>query len=346
MSKSTNGVDSSLDPPTESLFSNLVTVISGARQTANQEFSRFWDKFTHNNQNTDSAHTWFAKDMQRQKSFNTATFGSQGDLARIEAGQTIHGRLVPDKHRRVGYMRDAEIQTEHFIQGDSLDGLGFSVKRKASSLMEDLEEEKEKERPNKMMKSDTISTSPAPVVHSVTTVRSPIQSSPMRSTPQHSFSPARSSPESSNHIRTGSVKSVKRLTFELEEAFSPRFPTPVGQPLVYSIPFKAKDNSDPFNPADIVNDTAPVPAKEDSPIHEKNDKQEDTSQKETESCYVSPKEHHTPSGSPYRSTSSRTVMKAAGMSPQSPKRRMDREEEDRRLEELQQKVNSIKSQVR
>lgn len=226
-----------------SFFSDLATAISGAKQTANQEFGRFWGKFvsgkpspTHIKHSTLSRHK-----------------PTQNDISRMKARKNIQGRIIPDNK---GYMKDAEIQTD-------VDAIPVT-RRKRSPDEETLH------RPAKMSRSDLTPFSasnhspPEPprfssqpindvvyifddnetpkALNRKPLVTRPIRSPLIRKSIVGSVTPVRASPERPD-IVTGSSKSVKRLTFELEEALSPRFPisSPVKKNTTKFI------NDDPFD---------------------------------------------------------------------------------------------------
>ncbi|KAG2229797.1 hypothetical protein BDF21DRAFT_494973 [Thamnidium elegans] len=72
-----------------SLFSDVVTVISGARQSANQEFNKFWDKYISKR----------ITDNGTSSSQYLPIHFTEYDLACIKEGKNIQGRLIPVSNR-------------------------------------------------------------------------------------------------------------------------------------------------------------------------------------------------------------------------------------------------------
>ncbi|KAI8061851.1 uncharacterized protein B0P05DRAFT_590594 [Gilbertella persicaria] len=169
-----------------SLFSNFVSVISGARQTASQEFTRFWETL-----NT-------SKTPNRQ----APLFMASSKDSHKDTSENIYNSIIPDYNRR-SCIKDAEIQTD-FV----------SEKRKYTSEVE------AESRPQKLAKRNT---SPPQTLHqSITFSRKRQDFDKEQESPRKIFKSTPSSPIKHDVIK-GS-KSVKRLTLELEEALSPRFP--------------------------------------------------------------------------------------------------------------------------
>ncbi|KAI9270960.1 hypothetical protein EDC94DRAFT_655869 [Helicostylum pulchrum] len=73
-----------------SLFSDVVTVISGARQSANQEFNKFWDKYISKR---------FEDNDTSSSSQYLPIHYTEYDLACIKEGKNIQGRLIPVSNR-------------------------------------------------------------------------------------------------------------------------------------------------------------------------------------------------------------------------------------------------------
>lgn len=231
-------------PP--SIITYFVNVISGARQTASQEFGRFWENLEHHHQHSllaTDAVTDTGTDTSTARNIRTPRSSSKNksDASRLNKGEHINGRIIPDHYRR-GYIKDAEIQTERF---DAATPPSIVYKRKASNaLSSNCEYKADLDRPFKKQAqsvspptycastkgkeaamSDISPTCPSPrevpSKLSLSTHTSPIRH-------QHHFQtrPATASPEQrrvSRDVMTGS-KSVRRLTHELESSFIPRSP--------------------------------------------------------------------------------------------------------------------------
>lgn len=73
-----------------SLLSDVVTVISGARQSANQEFNKFWDKYI--------SKKLADNDTSSSSQYLPIHF-TEYDLACIKEGRNIQGRLIPMSNR-------------------------------------------------------------------------------------------------------------------------------------------------------------------------------------------------------------------------------------------------------
>jgi hypothetical protein len=219
------------------LFSYFVNVISGARQTASQEFGRFWENLEHHHQNTTSTTTGTSTDAVQNAYIPRYSIKNKNDTTRMSKGEQINGRIIPDHYRR-GYIKDAEIQTESF---DDILSPSPVHKRKANSS---LSYNYQYNRPLKKQ-ATSVSPSPAPLVPSTKDIidnkdDSPICSetkavpwdyslsantSPIQQR-QFQTRPATTSPERrkiTSDVMTGS-KSVRRLTHELESSFIPRSP--------------------------------------------------------------------------------------------------------------------------
>lgn len=411
MDSDLNDADSLMNAQPENVFSSIVTAISGARQTANQEFNRFWDKLTNTTPNSTRTHLLNNQHQKpRNQMFRSTLFGNEGDLARIEAGKIIHGRLVPDNNRGVSHIKNADIQTDEFV-----DNKNFSIKRKSS-----LKEDSTPQRPKKISRKEystpvastsfkespktplltqqslhaqslsPVETKPIPaareesfrdVSHSeykpygnspgrtspvrTSPVRaSSVRASPMRASPVRANSPVISSPvksspfkkspyrtspmrsPSENQIKTGSVKSVRRLTFELEEAFSPRFPLPVGYTKQQNT---NSDSSDPFHSTPLLKSNAidnNLPKSSLTPTRENSFNRVK---------FTSPTERHLTDT--VKVATSTTLLNETNVAidhqsisnvsqdAPSTSKRFDQEEEDRRIEELERNVSTIKSQV-
>lgn len=415
MDSELNDTDSPFNAPPENVFSSIVTAISGARQTANQEFNRFWDKLTNNTAKLNSTRTHSSYNFQqkpRHQMLASTAVGNEADIARIEAGKVIHGRLVPDNHRGISHIKNAEIQT-----GEFLDNKNFSIKRKPSFK----EDNDASFHPKKILRKEynTPSLSPAatsnyikespktplltqqslhaeslspveskpipvtrmetprntshsgyteymkspvrdfsPRASPIRAAESPARSSPVKSSPFRS-SPLRTSPMRSpaeNLIKTGSTKSVRRLTFELEEAFSPRFPLPVGYQKSQTTTHH--DSSDPFHSTPLRKDNAMLKP---NPSYTRESKVDHinttTSIDHALTNTLSNVHHNTTTTTTTTSATSLSeslldtsqsvsnVSKETSMSHNSTPKRFDQEEEDRRIEELERNVSTIKSQM-
>jgi hypothetical protein len=362
--------DSSFDRPTQdsSYFSDFVTVISGARQTANQEFNRFWEKFglnKGNNINTTSTQTPTSSrkmiptrqsqlQNRDQKSVPAATFRNKNDLARMKAGQSIYGRIIPDTNRR-GYIKDAEIQTDDLMDEDIRASSSvlvpiqeqlqpvdtkkeaadnkptYTYKRKSSLVSKDLNDILS--RPQKIPKRDStppvITTTPSATLKTAfiahlsksakhtadeeelgiadTRVPKVIKQSLSTARRFISSTPVHLSPErhgNKSDIVTGSAKSVKRLTSELEEAFSPRFPP--------SFTSATKRTFHDSSSSSISNSNS-------------------------SSSEVSSTNHD-----PFQST---PIIQNSQSLTSTQNKRLTQEEEDERMEQLEKKVGTIQSQV-
>lgn len=416
MDRELNDTDSPPNAPPENVFSSIVTAISEARQTANQEFVRFWDRLTNNNTAKPSVtrtRTSFNIHQQKPRSNQTLSstaFGNEADIARIEAGKVIHGRLVPDNHRGISHIKNAEIET-----GEFLDNKNFSIKRKPSFK----EDNEGSFRPKKILRkeynntpspssaaaSNYIQESPktplltqqslhaeslspveskpiqvtrmdtprtpshteyttqymkspardfspraspiraraAAALESPTVKSSPVKHSPVRSSPFKS-SPLRNSPVRSpaeNLIKTGSTKSVRRLTFELEEAFSPRFPLPVGYQKTQQ--YTHHDSSDPFHSTPLRKDHAMLKADPNYFTGKSNvDPTDTTTSTDHALATTTTTTTITNDTTPL---SECNVSQEISVAHSSTPKRFDQEEEDRRIEELERNVSTIKSQV-
>lgn len=288
MSNETNGGGDSkelnLTTQDSSYFNDFVTVISGARQTANQEFNRFWEKFgfnkassnnnsytsssvqTSTTMNNNSSSRKMIRCNSREEQESSFISRNKSDIARMRNGQDIYGRIIPDTNRR-GYIKDADIQTddvakekeEEFASLPSLSSPPLAVQHQAeATTKQDTPRTTNKRkpspisssdgllsRPQKMLKTDaTPPSSLSPLRPTTTATASKAENEEIRvkqspSSTRHfipnssplnlspiKLSPIKLSPERKNSIVTGSSKSVKRLTSELEETFSPRFPHP------------------------------------------------------------------------------------------------------------------------
>lgn len=294
-----------------SFFTDLATAISGATQSANQEFGRFWEKYVSNKGNTSlSQNSANNNTLLKYKSLQP----SQNDISRMRARKNIQGRIIPDNNRG-GYMKDAEIQTDKLMaeaipdspQSQMEDDIPrYPLKRRftVNELDEVLPRPPKMARvdltpPAKPFSASTYSQTPKfslqpiksssynlpqtsfisvedldpnddgtpkPLNKSPSVIR-PIRSPSIRrsvGSPSY-LTPVKASPErlcNKSDIVTGSSKSVRRLTFELEEAFSPRFPasySPVSSPIKKgTIDTTDINDEDPFHSKPLVKD-APKP---------------------------------------------------------------------------------------
>ncbi|KAI9280730.1 hypothetical protein BY458DRAFT_487283 [Sporodiniella umbellata] len=203
-----------------SLLSNFVNVISGAKKSATVEFDKFCENIG-----------WKAKPTP-------VIVHNKHDIARIQARQSIHGRILPDEYRHI-IGKDVEIQTDEFPP-EELE----SYKRRLSSSDMSVDRLSEEYRPVKMNKSRHTPVSPIKERHKSA---SPIKERHTEHTKfskesdtEHSVANANNSSnaaltslindyndymdiEPRNSI-TNSSKSVKRLTSELEKIFSAQHP--------------------------------------------------------------------------------------------------------------------------
>lgn len=258
-----------------SFFTELAAVISGAKQSANQEFGRFWEKFV---------------STKDGKSSNRL---SPYDLSDMKARKNIQGRIIPDnkynfENNRKRPFTDYTTTTKTKISKLDLvspfssssppvtsrtpsessttkTGL-LPPQRQVVQLTQDLPLPQE---PTQLISSPIRNSvaQPSPIAEqreSSPVNKSPVNRSPLGSRPIRSPSIRRSIVSSTPNLRgspdrpdivTGSSKSVKRLTHELEEALSPRFPPP--SPLrKETTPIRRKE-------------TTPIRRKETTPISNK-----------------------------------------------------------------------------
>lgn len=257
----------------ETIFTNIYNVISGARQSASQEFTRFWESLGHAQRPYYPTATTTTSSNQRRIKKTTSLKNKQHNR------NNINGRFLPDDNVR-GIVKDVEIQTDDLLQQTALSiphkrassaveeyhipfPVKKSLKRTSFSQLErnssfdrpststsrrivtlddehpkeqqqQQQEEKESISHEKATKKNAKESLPPPPPSppsppKMQTVTKGISLSPsrMQSPKRASTSKAvgRFTPSPSRDIMTGS-KSVRRLTLELEEQFTPRFPSP------------------------------------------------------------------------------------------------------------------------
>jgi hypothetical protein len=238
------------------LISYFVNVISGARQTASQEFGRFWENLEHHHHNIPTTTTTTTTPTSTSTATDSAattrsirtprsSVKNINDTSRLNKGEHINGRIIPDHYRR-GYIKDAEIQTENFevsipsstVHKRKASGslssnytywteLERPLKKQARSVSPPAPSIKEKESStigslleNKDDSSLSPGTREVPWTYSLSANTSPIHRRYFQTRP------ATASPErrkETTDVMTGS-KSVRRLTHELESNFIPRSP--------------------------------------------------------------------------------------------------------------------------
>ncbi|KAG1138503.1 hypothetical protein G6F37_010473 [Rhizopus arrhizus] len=200
---SENGEEEQKDP---SLLTSFVNVISGAKQSATIEFDKFCENIG-----------WRPKPKP-------VVIRNKYDMVRVQAGQSIHGRILPDRHRH-NYVKDAEIQTDD-ISEEEFEGL----KRRSSVSSISIDREMEEHRPTKMLRRDYTKSIQRPNEEMIS---NQLLKENIMQRPNDDISTCFDSVgESSNNryavqskvnFTTGS-KSVKRLTSELEKIFSAKQP--------------------------------------------------------------------------------------------------------------------------
>ncbi|GAN04210.1 hypothetical protein MAM1_0057c03670 [Mucor ambiguus] len=109
----------------ENIFTNIYNVIAGARESASQEFTRFWESLGHAQRPyylSSSSTTTQARKIKVPTSIRNRQFSS------------INGRFLPDDNVR-GVVKDVEIQTDDDLLQPS--SLSIPHKRSASSTFEE-----------------------------------------------------------------------------------------------------------------------------------------------------------------------------------------------------------------
>ncbi|KAI7892179.1 uncharacterized protein EV154DRAFT_505889 [Mucor mucedo] len=245
-----------------SFFTELAAAITGAKQTANQEFGRFWEKFVS------------TKDGKSSNTVGTTTRLTPSDLSHMKARKNIQGRIIPDNkfsvensHHQHQYRKRPAPESPLRTSANKISKMDllspFSSYSPPSTPVH-------RQPVTRVGSSQSVHTSPHLTAYDLTPplpppppppqpaaakvisspIRNPVaQSSPIaertpinfsrtplairpirspsvrRSIASSTPSSIRGSPERPD-IVTGSSKSVKRLACELEEALSPRF-TPI-----------------------------------------------------------------------------------------------------------------------
>lgn len=288
-----------------SFFSDLATAITGATQTANQEFGRFWEKFVSNKGHANPSLTSENSTILPRHKLQP----SQNDISRMRARKNIQGRIIPDNNRGI-HIKDAEIQTDHSKTEAIPD---------PSPMMEDINSRPPLKRryftresdeissrspklpkidstpPAKSFSASTFSQTPKPVysnfaqstssgvqedleikpklLNMVSSVTRPIRSPSIRRSEGSNYNSSHE--KHTPDIVTGSSKSVKRLTFELEETFSPRFPpaySPIARSPIASSPIArspitaSRIGSSPISQSPIVHSVIAHNAFDSSPV--------------------------------------------------------------------------------
>ncbi|CEP14636.1 hypothetical protein [Parasitella parasitica] len=249
----------------DNIFTNIYNVISGARQSASQEFTRFWEGLGHTHSPASSSTSVGSRKIATPTLLRNRQYNRSN---------SINGRFLPDDNVR-GTVKDVEIQTDDYLKQPPLSAppavpqkrsysvveeyhIPFPVKKPFQRSLEPLErpgslsrriETKDDDFPGQQRQPKTSSTQEKPTVNNSsksvavtppapppppplkiqTSIRTAADSlSPSRKRPAASASKAsdRLTPSPNRDIVTGS-KSVRRLTLELEEQFSPRFPSPL-----------------------------------------------------------------------------------------------------------------------
>lgn len=112
----------------ENIFTNIYNVIAGARESASQEFTRFWESLGHAQRPYYSSPPSAAIQSRKIKtptSLRNKQFSRNG---------SINGRFLPDDNVR-GIVKDVEIQTDDDLLQPS--SLSIPSKRSASSTFEE-----------------------------------------------------------------------------------------------------------------------------------------------------------------------------------------------------------------
>lgn len=114
----------------ETIFTNIYNVIAGARESASQEFTRFWESLGHPQRPYYSSSAATATAIQARKiKTPTSLRGRQ-----FSRNSSINGRFLPDDNVR-GIVKDVEIQTDDDLLQPS--SLSIPHKRSASSTFEE-----------------------------------------------------------------------------------------------------------------------------------------------------------------------------------------------------------------
>ncbi|EPB89398.1 hypothetical protein HMPREF1544_03767 [Mucor circinelloides 1006PhL] len=109
----------------ENIFTNIYNVIAGARESASQEFTRFWESLGHGQRPYSSS----SAAIQARK-IKTPTSLKNRQFSR---NSSINGRFLPDDNVR-GIVKDVEIQTDDDLLQQS--SLSIPHKRSASTFEE------------------------------------------------------------------------------------------------------------------------------------------------------------------------------------------------------------------
>ncbi|KAG1443770.1 hypothetical protein G6F56_010552 [Rhizopus delemar] len=233
-----------------SILSNIVEVISGAKQSATTEFDRFCENIG-----------WKPKTRP-------VLVRNKRDKTKVQAGESVHGRIVPDGSRRkIG--KDMEIQTDDISQQKEFETL---KRRPSTRNMDGLNED---HRPTKIIKQahfvsisrrgESVRPVQFPREDTMTPVQSPIKNILQQPTTNKGSGSSGSETgyyntapstfvnnygdsmdlEPREKILTGS-KSVKRLTSELEKVFSAqKMPTFKKPKTEHNLPLREEHHSSP-----------------------------------------------------------------------------------------------------
>ncbi|KAK4513967.1 uncharacterized protein ATC70_005974 [Mucor velutinosus] len=113
----------------ENIFTNIYNVIAGARESASQEFTRFWESLGHVRGPYYSSPSAAANIQARKIRTPTSLRGRQ-----FSRNISINGRFLPDDNVR-GIVKDVEIQTDEDLFQPS--SLSIPHKRSASPTFEE-----------------------------------------------------------------------------------------------------------------------------------------------------------------------------------------------------------------
>ncbi|KAG1096083.1 hypothetical protein G6F42_018431 [Rhizopus arrhizus] len=109
----------------ENIFTNIYNVIAGARESASQEFTRFWESLGHGQRPYSSSSAAIqARKIKPPTSLKNRQFSRNS---------SINGRFLPDDNVR-GIVKDVEIQTDDDLLQQS--SLSIPHKRSASTFEE------------------------------------------------------------------------------------------------------------------------------------------------------------------------------------------------------------------
>ncbi|KAL9546738.1 hypothetical protein MBANPS3_006515 [Mucor bainieri] len=121
----------------ENIFTNICNVIAGARESASQEFTRFWESLGHAQRpyyySTSSPSSSSLSPAVQARKIKTPISVRHRQFSRNNSN-SINGRFLPDDNVR-GSVKDVEIQTDDDLLQPS--ALSIPHKRSASSTFEE-----------------------------------------------------------------------------------------------------------------------------------------------------------------------------------------------------------------